>query len=116
MSSPSARRLGRGAVISRGRSKPFGWAGPSDEEQNRHADEGAVESRGHVLLGVPDVALRPQGGQAELGMERLGDPGLDDLPQTTQPENGHHRQVVQLSLIHISEPTRLLSISYAVFC
>src|SRR5678815_3424878 len=25
-------------------------------------------------------------------------------------------QVLQLSLIHISEPTRLLSISYAVFC
>ena len=26
------------------------------------------------------------------------------------------RIVVDLSLIHISEPTRLLSISYAVFC
>src|SRR5678815_4544948 len=26
------------------------------------------------------------------------------------------RRVVDLSLIHISEPTRLLSISYAVFC
>src|SRR5678816_3295511 len=26
------------------------------------------------------------------------------------------RRVVHLSLIHISEPTRLLSISYAVFC
>src|SRR5678815_6197283 len=25
-------------------------------------------------------------------------------------------QVIELSLIHISEPTRLLSISYAVFC
>eukprot|EP00658_Telonema_sp_P-2_P007677 TRINITY_DN12857_c0_g1_i1.p1 TRINITY_DN12857_c0_g1~~TRINITY_DN12857_c0_g1_i1.p1 ORF type:complete len:106 (-),score=25.31 TRINITY_DN12857_c0_g1_i1:30-347(-) len=30
---------------------------------------------------------------------------------------GDHHQVIQgLSLIHISEPTRLLSISYAVFC
>ena len=27
-----------------------------------------------------------------------------------------HRQILFLSLIHISEPTRLLSISYAVFC
>src|SRR5678815_2830113 len=27
-----------------------------------------------------------------------------------------HRAVGSLSLIHISEPTRLLSISYAVFC
>ena len=26
------------------------------------------------------------------------------------------RKVKELSLIHISEPTRLLSISYAVFC
>ncbi len=28
----------------------------------------------------------------------------------------HAAQVMKLSLIHISEPTRLLSISYAVFC
>src|SRR5678816_4805338 len=27
-----------------------------------------------------------------------------------------HTNILQLSLIHISEPTRLLSISYAVFC
>ena len=30
--------------------------------------------------------------------------------------SGDGRQRVSLSLIHISEPTRLLSISYAVFC
>src|SRR5678815_944615 len=30
--------------------------------------------------------------------------------------NVERRLVMQLSLIHISEPTRLLSISYAVFC
>src|SRR5678815_4014141 len=29
---------------------------------------------------------------------------------------GTHYQARELSLIHISEPTRLLSISYAVFC
>src|SRR5678815_5790958 len=28
----------------------------------------------------------------------------------------YHSVVLDLSLIHISEPTRLLSISYAVFC
>src|SRR5678815_5731991 len=36
------------------------------------------------------------------------------------PSYGNHneneKQHVDLSLIHISEPTRLLSISYAVFC
>eukprot|EP00658_Telonema_sp_P-2_P065375 TRINITY_DN54629_c0_g1_i1.p1 TRINITY_DN54629_c0_g1~~TRINITY_DN54629_c0_g1_i1.p1 ORF type:complete len:135 (+),score=35.19 TRINITY_DN54629_c0_g1_i1:3-407(+) len=41
---------------------------------------------------------------------------LADLP----PQNGLYASfiglVVYLSLIHISEPTRLLSISYAVFC
>src|SRR5678815_5131771 len=31
-------------------------------------------------------------------------------------ENGDEWRVPYLSLIHISEPTRLLSISYAVFC
>src|SRR5678815_5806310 len=31
-------------------------------------------------------------------------------------DNGRVGRVPNLSLIHISEPTRLLSISYAVFC
>ncbi len=31
-------------------------------------------------------------------------------------QTGLDTRVVVLSLIHISEPTRLLSISYAVFC
>src|SRR5678815_4250034 len=33
-----------------------------------------------------------------------------------QQRDNFYQQVLQLSLIHISEPTRLLSISYAVFC
>src|SRR5678816_4707451 len=33
-----------------------------------------------------------------------------------EPEHRCCMAVVSLSLIHISEPTRLLSISYAVFC
>src|SRR5678816_1279289 len=32
------------------------------------------------------------------------------------PNNRQYRWLEDLSLIHISEPTRLLSISYAVFC
>eukprot|EP00658_Telonema_sp_P-2_P009370 TRINITY_DN13510_c0_g1_i1.p1 TRINITY_DN13510_c0_g1~~TRINITY_DN13510_c0_g1_i1.p1 ORF type:complete len:129 (-),score=22.02 TRINITY_DN13510_c0_g1_i1:100-486(-) len=36
--------------------------------------------------------------------------------KTTGPRCGHQRSPSELSLIHISEPTRLLSISYAVFC
>src|SRR5678815_2447001 len=37
---------------------------------------------------------------------------LSEILHAIQP----HGASVELSLIHISEPTRLLSISYAVFC
>src|SRR5665254_24334 len=37
-------------------------------------------------------------------------------PTGRQQRRRRHIQVRDLSLIHISEPTRLLSISYAVFC
>src|SRR5674536_268530 len=44
-------------------------------------------------------------------------PGLDVLAhQDAEQLVGERRIVESLSLIHISEPTRLLSISYAVFC
>src|SRR5678816_1362289 len=54
-------------------------------------------------------------------MERLGmyrDPA-EDFDHPSRPEGDPLRRCVLyrlLSLIHISEPTRLLSISYAVFC
>eukprot|EP00658_Telonema_sp_P-2_P016415 TRINITY_DN16369_c0_g1_i1.p1 TRINITY_DN16369_c0_g1~~TRINITY_DN16369_c0_g1_i1.p1 ORF type:complete len:831 (-),score=223.21 TRINITY_DN16369_c0_g1_i1:9-2501(-) len=38
------------------------------------------------------------------------------IPQTTTTTEAAEGGVEELSLIHISEPTRLLSISYAVFC
>src|SRR5678816_1545034 len=41
-------------------------------------------------------------------------PETDDVP-TLQGKLNDPDPVVRLSLIHISEPTRLLSISYAVF-
>mgnify|MGYP007068955033 CR=1 FL=1 len=43
--------------------------------------------------------------------------GIDgDLNVLLRKPHGRARSIVALSLIHISEPTRLLSISYAVFC
>src|SRR5678816_388079 len=39
-----------------------------------------------------------------------------DLAQVRAPWWSFGRRVLHVSLIHISEPTRLLSISYAVFC
>src|SRR5678815_4533017 len=41
---------------------------------------------------------------------------LNDDAKTPQFIETSHRRGYRLSLIHISEPTRLLSISYAVFC
>ena len=48
-------------------------------------------------------------------------PEVEKLPGEAAPERSlwmemGERSVLALSLIHISEPTRLLSISYAVFC
>src|SRR5678816_3625576 len=41
---------------------------------------------------------------------------VQDVVWTAEWSLGIHHPVLSLSLIHISEPTRLLSISYAVFC
>src|SRR5674536_397144 len=60
----------------------------------RHQSRALRGRRGHLVL--PDQPI-----------ERAHD--LADRP-------GGHLGVERLSLIHISEPTRLLSISYAVFC
>src|SRR5450756_3233246 len=52
----------------------------------------------------------------ELAAERLR-PALRELARREQPAVGDAGAgVLQLSLIHISEPTRLGMISYAVFC
>ena len=52
----------------------------------------------------------------------VGYPGTDEFQHqfmglvTPKLPNGAANPAYDLSLIHISEPTRLLSISYAVFC
>eukprot|EP00658_Telonema_sp_P-2_P040590 TRINITY_DN29019_c0_g2_i2.p1 TRINITY_DN29019_c0_g2~~TRINITY_DN29019_c0_g2_i2.p1 ORF type:complete len:149 (+),score=12.14 TRINITY_DN29019_c0_g2_i2:129-575(+) len=64
---------------------------------------------------MPSVDLAPRSSGREL------DPGLgfDPTPELASIifKFGHENRIhLHLSLIHISEPTRLLSISYAVFC
>eukprot|EP00658_Telonema_sp_P-2_P071805 TRINITY_DN61010_c0_g2_i1.p1 TRINITY_DN61010_c0_g2~~TRINITY_DN61010_c0_g2_i1.p1 ORF type:complete len:331 (-),score=45.98 TRINITY_DN61010_c0_g2_i1:19-1011(-) len=78
------------------------------------------------LLGKHTVAqweftLKPQTAPYLLDFVLLSDPvggpltlTLKQLPPTESNTNKGHAH--HLSLIHISEPTRLLSISYAVFC
>eukprot|EP00658_Telonema_sp_P-2_P068908 TRINITY_DN57923_c0_g1_i3.p1 TRINITY_DN57923_c0_g1~~TRINITY_DN57923_c0_g1_i3.p1 ORF type:complete len:207 (+),score=33.85 TRINITY_DN57923_c0_g1_i3:177-797(+) len=67
-------------------------------------------------------------GAVATGIPPASSPSSPLVPTTTNTKNGaivapekgkgqqHQKQHVDLSLIHISEPTRLLSISYAVFC
>ena len=54
------------------------------------------------------------------GASRLSPHGASAQAQTETHKNGGNKGrelcLYRLSLIHISEPTRLLSISYAVFC
>src|SRR5678815_409237 len=42
--------------------------------------------------------------------------GITPIARPATNSASHILQLMDLSLIHISEPTRLLSISYAVFC
>src|SRR5678815_1662733 len=72
--------------------------------------------RGHV--GSPKTsaittAAAPSATRRRTRNPSISDSRIRDSPHTL--DNGLHRLVERLSLIHISEPTRLLSISYAVF-
>src|SRR5678816_1991090 len=65
---------------------------------------------------IPIVRIDPRDGERELVMARWG---LIPFWMKEKPKVPHinaRAETVDLSLIHISEPTRLLSISYAVFC
>ena len=71
-------------------------------------------------MGCPDILLQDGDTPAVDGAQRLvfhvacrkTRQQKMDLPLAV----ARHQEVHGLSLIHISEPTRLLSISYAVFC
>ena len=80
---------------------------------------GHLEVKEHVVLkGVfaAPTARTQMLGTTLLAVESKG--GLEGEPFITLRSNGTLKglTVFYLSLIHISEPTRLLSISYAVFC
>ena len=53
---------------------------------------------------------------SRVAAEIIFDRGLGDLFVVRTAGHTVDSSVLGLSLIHISEPTRLLSISYAVFC
>eukprot|EP00658_Telonema_sp_P-2_P033454 TRINITY_DN24554_c0_g1_i2.p1 TRINITY_DN24554_c0_g1~~TRINITY_DN24554_c0_g1_i2.p1 ORF type:complete len:138 (-),score=19.23 TRINITY_DN24554_c0_g1_i2:66-479(-) len=91
--------------------------------------------RKHELVGacmrLREVRSCWVSGDVELGLEHLGSTNRERTRACRELEHFHPERVVAvghdlpeplhlaralLSLIHISEPTRLLSISYAVFC
>eukprot|EP00658_Telonema_sp_P-2_P063625 TRINITY_DN5237_c0_g1_i2.p1 TRINITY_DN5237_c0_g1~~TRINITY_DN5237_c0_g1_i2.p1 ORF type:complete len:151 (+),score=31.62 TRINITY_DN5237_c0_g1_i2:100-552(+) len=100
------------APYRRGSSKPDDGhhrssAASSNSNWSSHGGGGGGDNRRDpAIVSVPMSAqssARSEGGEGSLA-ERAA-----SLSQQMQQEVG-------LSLIHISEPTRLLSISYAVFC
>ncbi len=84
---------------------------PEETEGGHRASSDArvLVRRADGAMGRVHTARLPQGGL--LSLEVAGD---TERPLEGQEDPAH--AVEQLSLIPISEPTRLLSISYAVFC
>src|SRR5678815_692632 len=86
----------------------------------------ALGSMRAVISGQAAYASSCGGGgyaqsNADLGKEPTGSPAfispdLEKADLATNAKTGYIVDINDLSLIHISEPTRLLSISYAVFC
>src|SRR5678815_6029286 len=78
------------------------------KEKNILVHEGQVVNKGESVVDGP---ADPQDILRLLGMEELARYIVDEVQDVYRLQG-----VKILSLIHISEPTRLLSISYAVFC
>src|SRR5678816_4126935 len=119
--------MGRGvAKLDRRRAPPRGSAGRSAQISRPSAgtdrDADHVRQRRHaarpdhrvvVMAEVYDLVIvggGPCGLAASISAQRA------DLKTVVLEGASVVSTIVHLSLIHISEPTRLLSISYAVFC
>ena len=84
----------------------------------------AMKQQGEPITMVTayDVAMARNVNEAGVEMILVGDSvgnvmlGYGSTVPVTMEEMLHHTKAVMLSLIHISEPTRLGMISYAVFC
>ena len=77
--------------------------------QNQLARRNLTDEQRAVMLGrlYNQLKLKPC---------RPNENGVNFTPFSGSHATAHHVASLYLSLIHISEPTRLLSISYAVFC
>ena len=71
----------------------------------------STQSRSSAASDVYKRQLLARKDELKANLERM-----ETKLRTLLEENGLKVSIYSLSLIHISEPTRLLSISYAVFC
>src|SRR5678815_3643260 len=99
------------------------------EGRNRSKSSSSLLSRIsllHEFLQPVSGAIQPHGDGAPRGPQQFCDLRVTVVMFVAKDQNLHSAGVelcegleklsLKLSLIHISEPTRLLSISYAVFC
>src|SRR5678815_6082534 len=73
-----------------------------------------IEAAGFDGAGILDSQMISRDTFVTLGQAATHTSRMQLFPAVTNPFT-RHASVLALSLIHISEPTRLLSISYAVF-
>src|SRR5660397_280519 len=104
------------------------YGGPFPWEGTRVKDDGGLLPSFHLVLGLEEVLHRCQVESTIWGLvvhryyysgtERVHDPGGRSSVYGEEPAHRSQQHVYPsyLSLIHISEPTRLRRISYAVFC
>src|SRR5450756_2747049 len=94
---------------------PRGGLRARDDPTRSRAGQGRAEGHGE-LVEQPvrgDLAEQVRASLAEHPAKAAGGQGVESLPEIDVLLAGHDHV---LSLIHISEPTRLGMISYAVFC
>src|SRR5678816_3399511 len=99
---------------------PFGEYEPAYRSLRVYAFHPGLGRRSgnHLILRVPFEPLKPGpiGSRVRVIDESLEGEPLHPPVDLEHPDIIRNGGIEPLSLIHISEPTRLLSISYAVFC
>src|SRR5450756_2724561 len=103
----TARRRAGHRMAARGDRPALGWSGPGARRGGEEAVAGGAESL--LTIAFIDIAQFASAAIAKLVMKAIQCPG------TRCRFCGYCVKALLLSLIHISEPTRLGMISYAVF-
>src|SRR6266478_805945 len=65
-----------------------------DNRGDQHAKDRAGQRRRHIVLRIPDVALRSQPGIAKSGADDLGEPGLHDFVHGAERQDYVQGQII----------------------